>query len=225
MGSKETNYYRILGVSSSASTSEIKKSYRALSKVHHPDANGGNGDRMALINQAYAILSDPAKRLDYLPPVPKPKTAPIDYNFDYQAFADAKHKKSAKRRAEAKKEEEIQESWAFLWWYVLAIPLALAIVTFGGPLYKALFRSAQASPIVNQPTSTLNMPSQTPAAKASPTNNTYSQSDPTNTTNNPLSQSDLSPTENIDSSTQQQTSKQKIYTKYYNSSRQYRTEN
>jgi curved DNA-binding protein len=58
------NYYDTLGVSKTASTEEIKKSYRELCKTHHPD-KGGNPDKMKDINVAYGILSDEQKRKDY----------------------------------------------------------------------------------------------------------------------------------------------------------------
>lgn len=36
------DYYKILSVNTTASPEEIKKSFRALAKKHHPDANKGN---------------------------------------------------------------------------------------------------------------------------------------------------------------------------------------
>jgi len=58
------NYYNILDVKPNASLDEIKKAYRALAKVHHPDA-GGNEEIFKEIQQAYDVLSDSEKRARY----------------------------------------------------------------------------------------------------------------------------------------------------------------
>jgi DnaJ-class molecular chaperone len=55
------NPYETLVVSKDASLSEIKKTYRKLSKQHHPDM-GGSSEEMAKVARAYEILSDPEKR-------------------------------------------------------------------------------------------------------------------------------------------------------------------
>lgn len=59
------NYYVILGVSEKATQSEIKKQYRKLASIHHPDRPGGNDDIFAEINIAFTCLSDENKRLHY----------------------------------------------------------------------------------------------------------------------------------------------------------------
>ena len=60
------NYYRILHVQPDAPTAVIKASYRAL--MHdlemHPDL-GGDHERAAWLNEAYATLSDPVRRAAY----------------------------------------------------------------------------------------------------------------------------------------------------------------
>jgi len=62
------DYYSILGVSTQADISEIKKAYKKLAKKYHPDANPGNKDaeeKFKEISEAYHVLADPQKRLKY----------------------------------------------------------------------------------------------------------------------------------------------------------------
>src|SRR5665647_2838470 len=59
------DYYKILGVSKSASDDEIKKAYRKLAHQHHPDKSGGNEAKFKEINEAYQVLSDKTKRSQY----------------------------------------------------------------------------------------------------------------------------------------------------------------
>jgi curved DNA-binding protein len=63
------DYYRILGVSRSASNGEIKKAYRKLAMQYHPDRNPGKekwaNEKFKEINEAYGVLGDPQKRKQY----------------------------------------------------------------------------------------------------------------------------------------------------------------
>ena len=61
------NYYKILGVSQSASIGEIKKAYRALAFQFHPDKNKQTNaaSRFIEITEAYEVLRDPEKRKQY----------------------------------------------------------------------------------------------------------------------------------------------------------------
>jgi len=64
----EKDYYKILGVSKSASQDEIKKAYRKLAMKCHPDHAKGDRaaeDRFKEVSEAYAVLSDKEKRKQY----------------------------------------------------------------------------------------------------------------------------------------------------------------
>ena len=64
----EMDYYEILEIHRSASSDDIKKSYKRLAFEYHPDRNPGNSnaeERFKVINEAYQILSDPDKRARY----------------------------------------------------------------------------------------------------------------------------------------------------------------
>lgn len=54
--------YEVLQVSRSATREVIDASYRALAKQYHPDSGSTNSDRMKDLNQAYAILTNKAKK-------------------------------------------------------------------------------------------------------------------------------------------------------------------
>jgi molecular chaperone DnaJ len=79
------DHYAALGVSSSATRDQIRDAYRRLARANHPDSHGdSSATRMAEINAAWHILSDPARRATYdgfrqtvsaAPPSSRPATA------------------------------------------------------------------------------------------------------------------------------------------------------
>jgi DnaJ domain len=61
------DYYRILGVKTNASQTEIKSAYRKLARKSHPDLNPNSeaGRQFALLSKAYHTLNDPQERAYY----------------------------------------------------------------------------------------------------------------------------------------------------------------
>lgn len=61
------DYYEVLGVSKNASDAEIKSAFRKLAKKYHPDVSteANAAEKFKECQEAYAVLSDPAKRKQY----------------------------------------------------------------------------------------------------------------------------------------------------------------
>jgi molecular chaperone DnaJ len=62
------DFYAVLGVSSTASSDDIKKQYRRLAKKYHPDANANDpkaSERFKEISEAYQVLGDADRRKQY----------------------------------------------------------------------------------------------------------------------------------------------------------------
>jgi curved DNA-binding protein len=62
------DYYATLGVPRNADEQAIRSAYRRLARQHHPDVNENKAqatEKFKEINEAYTVLSDPAKRRTY----------------------------------------------------------------------------------------------------------------------------------------------------------------
>lgn len=64
---EQRDYYEVLGVARDADEKAIKDAFRKLAMQYHPDRNREPGaeEKFKEIAEAYAILSDPAKRAEY----------------------------------------------------------------------------------------------------------------------------------------------------------------
>lgn len=59
-------HYHVLGVPTTATMAQIRDAYRAQARVWHPDrSQTGSSERMARLNEAYRVLSDPGRRAVY----------------------------------------------------------------------------------------------------------------------------------------------------------------
>jgi molecular chaperone DnaJ len=64
----EKDYYRVLGVSDTASQKDIRSAFRKLSRQYHPDANPDDTaaeERFKEVSAAYDVVGDPEKRKEY----------------------------------------------------------------------------------------------------------------------------------------------------------------
>ncbi|KAL2923236.1 Chaperone protein DnaJ [Bienertia sinuspersici] len=89
----QQNHYSILGVSSSASSADIKKAYRLLARKWHPDVSKDSraGEVFKNIHLAYQVLSNEATRIQYDRVLKADKYAsdPIRRNtYHYSEFED-----------------------------------------------------------------------------------------------------------------------------------------
>ena len=61
----DKDFYRVLGVTKTATKKDIKLAYIGLAKKHHPDVTKGDDKMFKDINMAYSILSNDDKKKDY----------------------------------------------------------------------------------------------------------------------------------------------------------------
>jgi DnaJ-class molecular chaperone len=64
-----SDYYQTLGVAKNATPDDIKKAYRRMAGIHHPD-KGGDTAQFQKIQEAYETLSNPEKKQQYDNPNP-----------------------------------------------------------------------------------------------------------------------------------------------------------
>lgn len=66
-GEQKRDYYEVLGVDRAATRDQIKQAYRRLALQYHPDRNRSPeaAEKFKEIAEAYAVLSDEAKRREY----------------------------------------------------------------------------------------------------------------------------------------------------------------
>ena len=114
-------YYDVLRVNRRAQPDAVRTAYRKLAQQYHPDKMPGNAaaqDRMAELNEAYAVLSDPRQRARY------------DEHID----AIRSSRLRAHERFVARL-EDMGPAWP---WYVLYVTIAFAAAAVGVSMWPAL---------------------------------------------------------------------------------------
>lgn len=123
------SHYDILGIDQDASAETLRKAYRRAAQRHHPDRSPGDPvaqQRMAHINEAYAVLSHPHRRESY----------------DQWMRARAA-RRAADAALRAARPSRFEATWP---WGLVAATLAFALLTVGTALYKST-APAVAAPI------------------------------------------------------------------------------
>ena len=106
---KDKDYYKILGINSSADKKEIKSAYRSLARKYHPDTNQGNKlseEKFKEIGEAYSVLGDETRREQYnlLRGISQKKS-----NTSEQAKKQASEAYSEQKKSSAKPKPETEK--------------------------------------------------------------------------------------------------------------------
>lgn len=114
------SHYATLGLDRDATQESVRRAYRRQAQVHHPDRQPGDAaapDRMARINQAYAVLSHPVRRASY------------------DTWLDARRaRERAQAAAQSARPSRFAESWP---WGLVAATIAFAMASVGTVVYKS----------------------------------------------------------------------------------------
>jgi len=86
-----TNYYKILGITKGASYEEMKKAYRKLALLYHPDKNKSPDaeEKFKKIAEAYKVLLDAKRRKESFKggaSVKKNRDAMYTFDDDFRIF-------------------------------------------------------------------------------------------------------------------------------------------
>ena len=91
------DYYKVLGVSRTASSNQIRQAYRVLCKKYHPDKNPSEEATRIIqkVNEAYEVLSDLTRK--------------TRYDLDWRSREGAATSRAVPSTSEDQPEERIQE--------------------------------------------------------------------------------------------------------------------
>jgi curved DNA-binding protein CbpA len=120
MSASAQTHYDTLGVARQAAPELVRKAYRRQAQKYHPDrlpGDAGAQQVMARINEAYAVLSDPARRATY------------------DRWVDARQARiDAEQAALRAANSALEATWP---WYLLCATIAFALLSVATVLYKA----------------------------------------------------------------------------------------
>ena len=123
------DYYKILRLKFGASDTEIKKQYRKLASIYHPDKNGSSKkseEDFKVIANAYQTLSNKKSRevydLQYKENFKRPY---FEQNHQYGPSDKREYSKQASQRSKEYQESKSFKSNYRLFWFILYIVLII----------------------------------------------------------------------------------------------------
>lgn len=132
MGESVQTHYDTLSVAQDADAALVRVAYRRQAQKFHPDKTPGNREaqqRMAQINEAYAVLSHPARR------------------SSYDRWIEARRARIAAERKALRAAQPLSRFSAAWPWTLLFATIACAVLAVGTVLYKSAVR--QVAPPLN----------------------------------------------------------------------------
>jgi len=139
------NYYHILGVDYSVSSTELKFAYRNLAKQYHPDINPDDFEKeemFKLVSEAYDVLSDQNKKAAY------DLSLLLGLNDVYAGFEEELDNRYARRSASRRpgykppKREPVTYSWktyASVTSIVVVAALSVFLIPFSLTHYSSAY--------------------------------------------------------------------------------------
>jgi curved DNA-binding protein CbpA len=107
------DYYKLIGVSRTATQAEIKSAYRRLARERHPDVNqAADAEReFALIAHAYRILSNPQERARY-DSIERERRTKVAWNSsDSVIHSDNPHARRIRRMTAQRRWDSAVDRW------------------------------------------------------------------------------------------------------------------
>lgn len=108
------SHYETLQVARTAPPEVIRAAYRALAQRHHPDQNPGNEGAtrmMALINDAYRVLSDPKLKREHDERIKLVDDESLSSKKSYQSYSESHNSRGQSPTRDPKSEAPVKASY------------------------------------------------------------------------------------------------------------------
>jgi molecular chaperone DnaJ len=140
----QETHYEILEVEATATQAEIKRAYRRLAKLFHPDSRtqAASHDQISRINTAYEVIGDPNRRILYDRELRGISTASPEASATHRARRTADMQESYRRQRQASQSSDAQVD---AWLKLVYVPVDRLMAKIMSPLKKEL-RALSADP-------------------------------------------------------------------------------